>query len=155
MGEYGTYDRHTHIFQDASDGIDDVHILEVGAADVGEIFDVVEPITITRIGIIATVAFDYDTQTTEGVVTIDRRVLYASDVGRVELGDIDLLDATPAGTVIKRDINPVDCDVGDQVVAEIATQAVGGTEVGDFKIFFCYHQRAETTDNQSEQTDTA
>lgn len=152
---YGTYDRDIHVFQNATSALDDVHILEVAEGDLGLAFDVLEPITITRIGVIATVAYDYDTQTAEGQVSVDRRVAYGSDVGRVELGVIKQLDATPAGTVIKLDINPVDLDVGDQVILEAKVLAAGGTEVGDWKGFFCYHHRASTTENQAEQTDTA
>jgi hypothetical protein len=153
---YGTYDKKVHIFQDASDGIDDVHVLEVGAADLGAPFDVVEPITVTRIGVIATVAYAYDTQTVEANVSVDRRIAYGSDTGRVEIGVIKQLDATPAGTVIKLDINPVDLDVGDQVVLEAKVAGTGGGSIaGDWKGFFCYHPRAEVMANQSEQTDTA
>ena len=152
---YGTYDKKVHIFQDASDGIDDVSVLEVAAGDIGAAFDVVEPITITRIGTLCTVAYDYDTQTAEGQVSVDRRIAYGSDTGRVELGAVKQLEGTAAGTVIKEDINPVDLDVGDQVILEAKVQAAGGTEVGDWKGFFCYHSRAEVMANQSEQTDTA
>lgn len=153
---YGTYDKDIHVFQDATSALDDVHALEVSAADLGLAFDVLEPITITRIGVISTVTYAYDTQTVEAQVSVDRRIAYGSDTGRVELGIIKQLDATPAGTVIKKDINPVDLDVGDQVILEAKVAGTGGGGIaGDWKGFFCYHHRAETTANQSEQTDTA
>ena len=153
---YGTYDRDVHVFIDATSALPDVHALEVGAADLGLAFDVVEPITITRFGIIATVTFAYDTQTAEAVVSLDRRIAYGSDTGRVEIDTVALLDATPAGTVIKVDFNPVNCDVGDQLILEAKTAGTGGGSIaGDWKGFFCYHARAEVTANQTEQTDTA
>jgi len=152
---YGTYDKDIHVFQNATSALDDVHALEVGEGDLGLAFDVIEPITITRIGVIAAVSYDYDTQTAEGQVSVDRRIAYGSDTGRVELGVIKQLDATPAGTVIKLDITPTHLDVGDQVILEAKVLAAGGTEAGDWKGFFCYHRRAEVGGNQSEQTDTA
>ena len=153
---YGTYDRDIHVFQNATSALDAVHALEVAAGDLGLAFDVLEPITITRIGIIATVTFAYDTQTAEANVSVDRRIAYGSDTGRVELGVIKLLDATPAGTVIKKDFNSVDLDVGDQVILEAKVAGTGGAGIaGDWKGFICYHHSAETTANQSEQTDTA
>lgn len=151
---YGTYDKYTQIFQCATHGIDLVSALEVAAGDLA-IFDVVEPITVTRFGVLATVTYDYDSLTTQGQVSLDRRVAYGSDTGRVQLAVIKQADTTPAGTVIKKDFNPVNLDVGDQLVLEAKVQAAGGTEVGDWKAFFCYHPRAEVMANQSEQTDTA
>jgi hypothetical protein len=152
---YGTYDRDVHRFIDATSALPDVHALEVAAGDLGLAFDVVEPITITRFGILVTVTFAYDTQTTEGVVALDRRVAYGSDTGRVEIDTINLTDAVAAGVVIKVDFDGVDCDVGDQIILEAKTQAAGGGSIaGDWVGFFCYHHRAETTANQSEQQDT-
>ncbi len=151
---YGTYDRHTHIFQDDSDGIDDIHQLEVAASSPSDLFDVVDPITVTRVGIIATVAFNYDTLSTVGVVTFYRLTTYGDTGTRVAFGTITLTDGIAIGQVIKRDINPVDLNVGDQIEMVITTQAVGGTEVGDWKSFVCFHQRAEVTANQLQQQDT-
>ena len=152
---YGTENIRIEIFQDESTGVDAVHALEVAAADLGPIFDVVEPITITRFGIMPTVTFAYDTQTAEGEVALDRRIAYGSDTGRVELARVKSADTTPAGTTIKKDFNPIDCDVGDQLVLEAAVAATGGDSIaGDFKAYFCWKPRPETTGNQPEQTDT-
>jgi len=152
---YGTYDKDVHIFQCGTHGIDLVSALEVSTGDLA-LFDVVEPITVTRFGVLATVTYDYDTQTAEGQVSLDRRVAYGSDTDRVELAIIKQTDGTAAGTVIKKDFNPVDLDVGDQLVLEAKVQAAGGGSIaGDWKAFFCYHKRAEVTANQAEQTDTA
>jgi len=153
---YGTYDRDVHQFINETSALPDIHALEVTAGDKSLAFDVVEPIVVTRIGVMATVAYDYDTQTAEGQVAVDRRVAYGSDAGRVELGVIKQADGTPAGTVLYKDINPVNCDVGDQLIAEVKVAATGGAGIaGDFKVFFCYHHRAETDANQAEQTASA
>jgi hypothetical protein len=38
---------------------------------------------------------------------------------------------------------------GEQVVCEVTVQGAGGTELGDYQPYICYHPRAETDANQA------
>lgn len=153
MAEHGSCDAITHIFVDGTSALVGSHILEVAAADLDQPFTVCRPITVVRFGIFVTVAFDYDTQTTEGIVALDRRITYGSDTGRVEIDTINLTDTTALGKVIYVNCDQ-DCDVGDQLIFEAKTAAVGGTEVGDFFGFFDYTFRGSSDANQADLTVT-
>lgn len=117
-----------------------------------------EPHVVTRFGYRPTVAFNYDTQVTEGVLTIYRYPV-AGGSGKVALATIPLKDAALVDNVYYVDVpNPLDparkmgkaeINAGEAVVIEISTQAAGGTEAGDFQPFFCAHPKAEVAANQS------
>lgn len=117
-----------------------------------------EPFVVTRFGYRPTVAFDYNVQTQEGVLTIYRYPV-AVGTGKVALASIPLKDAALVDNVYYVDVpNPLDpvrkmgkaeINAGEKVVIEITTQAAGGTEVGDFQPFFCGHPKAEVAANQS------
>jgi hypothetical protein len=117
-----------------------------------------EPFVVTRFGYRPTVAFNYDTLVTEGVLTLYRYPV-AGGTGKVALATIALKDAAPVDNVYYVDVpNPIDptrkmgkaeINAGEAVVIEITTQAAGGTEVGDFQPFFCGHPKAEVAANQS------
>jgi hypothetical protein len=117
-----------------------------------------EPFVVTRFGYRPTVAFDYNVQTTEGVLTIYRYPV-AAGTGKVALSSIPLKDAALVDNVYYVDVpNPLDpvrkmgkaeINAGEKVVIEITTQAAGGTEVGDFQPFFCGYPKAEVAANQS------
>lgn len=117
-----------------------------------------EPFVVTRFGYRPTVAFNYDTQTTEGVLTLYRYPV-AAGTNKVALATIPLKDGAAINDVHYVDVaNPVvaargkgraEIDAGELVVIEITTQAAGGTEVGDFQPFFCGHHKAETALNQA------
>lgn len=116
----------------------------------GGLWTVQSPLVVKRLGLLVTVAFNYDTQTTEGVVTFFRRVTYGSDVGRVALGAIRLLNGTAAGQILYRSINDVKVNVGEQILAAITTQAVGGAGIaGDFLPVVYYEYTPDTPANQS------
>jgi hypothetical protein len=129
---------------------------------------VFEPISVTRFGFRPTVAFDYDTQTVEGVLSLYRYPV-AGGAGKVLLASIALEDLAQVDNVYYVDVpnppvpatmvggvvtvpprNKADIDAGEAVVVEITTQAAGGGNIaGDFQPFFCYHPRAEVEANQS------
>lgn len=148
---YGTYDRHV-----VDNAVCDAQrataiVLE---ASTGAILTktVLEPITVSRFGFVPTVAFDYDTLVTEGVLTLYR---YPAGVSgsKVALATIALEDDAAVGDIYFVDVDNklgyADFNAGDQVVIEITTQAAGGTEVGDFQPFFTFNPRAEVTANQA------
>lgn len=112
-------------------------ILEAATGAItGFLWDVNTPMEVVRLCTKVTVAFDYNVQTVEGILTFYKRITYASDTGRVTLGNVRLIHGTPIGAVLYVDINPHKCLVGEQIIAEISVAGVGGTEVGDHAPFF-------------------
>ena len=140
-GQYGTYDyiyvfNKTNLWDPTVASTTDV-ILEVAAGDTLFIWTCLWPMQVLAFGYLATVAFNYDTLVTEGVVALDKRVTYVSDTGRVEVCRLDLESGLAAGDVrfVLPNRTNVLCAPGDQLVCEVVTAAVGGTEVGDWSPF--------------------
>jgi|WetSurMetagenome_2_1015567.scaffolds.fasta_scaffold250420_2 hypothetical protein len=156
MGQYGSYEK---MVTDPGAVVANPTAIVLEAAT-GAVFvsrPLMEPIAVSRFGYAVTVAFDYDTQTVEGELTLYRYPLgNASD--KVALQTIPLQDALAAGMVAYADVpNPpvaadlkgkADFNAGDVVAIWITTQAAGGTELGDFQPYFCWHPRAEVDANQ-------
>ena len=151
MADYGPHNMFQHVFVDGTSALIGSHALEVAAGDLDQPFVVAgAPITITRFGIFVTVAFAYDTQTAEGIVSLDRRVTYGSDTGRVEIETVNLTDTTALGKSIYVDC-ATDCDVGDQIMLEAKVAATGGGGIaGDWFGYFCYTPRAQTPANMAD-----
>lgn len=135
----------------ANSGYPTAIAVEAGTGDItGGLWDVHTPMVIRRLGILVTVAFDYNVQVAEGVVTFFRRITYGSNTGRVTLGTVRLIDATAAGRILYRDINEVFANVGDQIVAAITTAGTGGGAIaGDFLPEFYYDEVPEALGNQT------
>ena len=148
---YGEHDFKVLHGGEANSGYPTDIALEAAAADItGGLWDVHTPMIIKRVGILVRVAFAYDTQTAEGVVTFFRRITYGSNTGRVTLGTVRLIDATALGRILYRDINDTFANVGDQIVAAITTAATGGGAIaGDFLPLFYYENVPETVANQT------
>lgn len=164
---YGAYDK--YVFDSAVVDGALATAIELEAV-AGAIFTktVNEPITLTRFGFRPTVAFDYDTLATLGVLTLYRYPV-AAGTGKVALATINLEDAalvnnvyyvdvaSPAvpptkvdGVITVRGRNKADINAGELVVIEITTAATGGASIaGDFQPYVCFHPRAEVEDNQS------
>ena len=129
--------------------------IEASAADVF-IFDVDEPFIIAGFRTKVTVAIDYDTQTAAAVISLDRRVTYASDTGRVELGTITIPDATAAGIqVYSTDFTPTQLDRGDQLVVEVKTAGTGGMSIAGDWLPVLLRQSADFEDITLPALDTA
>ena len=159
---YGTYDKYV-IDSAVVDAAQAAAIALEAAAAAILTHTVYEPITVTRFGFRPTVAFDYDTQTAEGVLTLYRYPV-AGGAGKVALATIPLADLALVNDVYYVDVvNPpvaargkgrADIDAGEQVVVEITTQGAGGGAIaGDFQPFYCFNPRAEVEDNQSDMHD--
>jgi hypothetical protein len=121
-----------------------------------------EPFVVTRFGFRPTVAFDYDTQTAEGVLTLYRYPV-AGGAGKVALATIPLQDDAVANGVYYVDVsNPIvaarkmgraEINAGEQVVIEVSTRATGGGYIaGDYQPFFAGHHKAEVAGNQTLMT---
>ena len=89
---YGTYDKYVRPNVKPETAV----ALEAAAAVVAT-WNFQEPAEVTRVGFQVTVAFDYDTQITEGVLKFYKRPTYGSDTGRIELASLDLTDGLAAG----------------------------------------------------------
>lgn len=111
-----------------------------------------------------TVTFDYDTLVTKGVLTLYK---YPAGVAgdKVALGTINLehgdvagkiyfikVDNTPALTVPPSQ-PPANYEAGDTLAVWISTQAVGGTELGDFQPIIWVSDRGENIPNQEQLVD--
>ena len=162
MGQYGSYEKNV-IDSAVVDAAQAAAIALEAAAAAILTHTVYEPITVSRFGFRPTVAFDYDTQTAEGVLTIYRYPV-AGGAGKVALASIPLEDLALVNNVYYVDVaNPAvaargkgraDIDAGEQVAIEITTQGAGGGAIaGDFQPFYCYHHRAEVEDNQTTMHD--
>ena len=151
MPSYGDFDFKVLHSGEANSGYPTDIALEAAAADItGGLWDVLTPIIIRRVGILVRVAFDYNVQVTEGVVTFFRRITYGSNTGRVTLGTVRLIDGTALGRILYRDIADTFANVGDQIVAAITTQAAGGGAIaGDFLPVIYYENVPETPANQT------
>ena len=152
-GQYGTYDfihrfDKTNIWDPTVASATDV-ILEVATGDTLFIWTCPWPMQVLAFGYLVTVAFNYDTLVTQGVVALDKRITYLSDTGRVEVGRLELLDALALGAVryVLPNRTNIFCHPGDQLVCEVITAALGGTEVGDWSPFVMCGVWAETPAN--------
>lgn len=150
---YGAYDKYVANSADADAALATATALE---ASTGVIMTktAMMPMQVTAFGFLVSVTFNYDTQTTEGIVTLKKYVAYGSSSGAKTLGHVHLTDAMAAGEVAFVEINSSDALVkpGEQIIVEITTQAAGGTEVGDFHPFVVWHPAAEYYGNCSNMT---
>lgn len=132
-----------------SEGVSDKHLFHSGVGDAGwataiaveaaagnitgGLWSPGTPTQVTRLLVLVTVAFSYNVQTAEGVVSFFKRVTYGSDTGRVLLGTVRLIDGTAAGVRLYKDINAHLVFPGQQIVAAITVAATGGGAIaGDF-----------------------
>jgi hypothetical protein len=126
------------------------------------------PGVVRAFGFRPSVAFDYDTLTAEGVLTLYK---YPAGVSgsKVALATIALEDAAEAGkfyfvNIQAQAVRPyvesgtrypaadpsAYYNAGDQLVVEITTQAAGGGYIaGDFQPIVLYNNRGEAVGNQS------
>lgn len=122
--------------------------------DAGYVMDVVQPITVTRIGALVTTVMN-------GAATInfDRRVLTASDTGRLSGFDdadeatIIIPTTTAVGKIVYKDVvgEDYDMDPGDQVVPNVSSGATSGA----CRYIVWYVPRDETVDNCTDMVETA
>ena len=166
MGQYGSYEK---FVVEPATVVANTTAIELQAATGVKMVSrpLLEPICVTRFGYQVEVAFDYDTLVTQGVLTL-YRYPGGDDSAKIAIGTIVLQDALAINSVAYADVdnvyvpatyvagvltvrarNKADFDVGDKVAIWVTTQANGGTEVGDFQPFFCFHPRAEVEANQA------
>lgn len=134
MGSEGMSDKHLYHSGVADAGFATAIALEAATGNItGGLWSPGTPTKVTRVQVLVTVAFDYNVQTVEGIVTFFKRVTFGSDTGRVSLGTVRLINAAPAGARLYKDISPHMIVPGQQIIAAITTAATGGGAIaGDF-----------------------
>lgn len=105
------------------------------------------PVTALRLCVLVTTAVTG----TAAVLALDRRVTYGSDTGRVEIGRITLPVGTAIGKVVWKELEPMDLDMGDQMVWELITASTAGGGVLSVE----YIPRAEMPSNQPDAIKSA
>jgi hypothetical protein len=143
---YGNHDKQVWIY-DSDYTADDLS----ATGDAGYIFNIVQPITVLRVGTLVTTVLNGP-----AVVAFDRRVTTDSDTDRVAAlntdgdGAITIPTTTAVGKIVYKDVR-VDCDPGDQIVPEVTTGATSGAG----RHFVEYIVRDETVDNLDDMVETA
>jgi len=108
-----------------------------------------------------TLAFNYDTMVTQGVLTLYK---YPAGVAnnKVALGIIALVQGDVAGKIYFTRVSnipaltvppsqpPANYEAGDALAVWISTQGVGGTETGEFQPIIWVSDRGENIPNQGQ-----
>jgi hypothetical protein len=121
--------------------------IDVAAGD-KSIWSAFHPMQVARVGVMVITAIVYGTTPTLAVVAFDRRVTFASNTGRVEMGRVTIPESAPAGAVFYVDIpNGPNKDNGEliaggQVVSEVVVAGLGGTVTGTFQPFIVWVPRS-------------
>ena len=84
-----------------------------------------------------------------------RRPSYNSATGQSTLGTLSIPAGAAAGDVYYSDIDPVDCNLGDQVVVSVTAAAAGGGAAGQALCDFEADLDSEFASNQSNMIESA
>lgn len=161
------YGEEIHLIDSAMDDSarNTANALEAATGAIRPLQTMLEPGSVLYFGYVPTVAFDYDTQTAEGVLTLYK---YPAGVAgsKIALATIPLVDDAVASTVYQVLVNDVppnvvptvraysDFEAGDTLAVWITTQAAGGGAIaGDFHAFIKIQRRGENYDNQDNLVD--
>lgn len=146
---YGAYDRFA-MPSSLSDAAQETAIALEAATGDKFVYTVKEPIVVFGLRIMPTVTFAYDTATALAQVSLDHRVTYGSDTGRLELVVLTLPDALAAGKFLYKDFAPKKILPGQQLVVEAKVQGAGGAGIaGDWLPHVCWAPAPETPGNCS------
>lgn len=134
-----------------SNALDTAEVLSAAAAVYGG-YLVAKRITIKRLMFYVTAEVVADNVPQ---VEFNRRPTYNSSAGEVLIGQLNIPAGTPAGTVVYKDIEPMDLEVGDELSFEHITQAggVGAAGAGFYGFVACL--APETPDNESNMIESA
>lgn len=83
------------------------------------------------------------------LVTFRRRPAFGSATGQTALGTLTIPAGTAADKVVYKDITPVNCNIGDQLVFDVVTAAAGGGAAGSALYGYEADRDPETVGNQS------
>jgi len=111
------------------------------------VFTALEPCVVMGFRLLIAVTIAYDTPTAIAQISLDKRVTFGSDSGRVELAVIVLPDGIVGGKVLYKNITPVKMLPGQQLVVEVKVAGVGTTSSGSFKPFVVCAPAPETPGN--------
>lgn len=123
-----------------------------GAAVHTTSFSVGAEIEVNRIMALVTTAV---VSTGAVVVAMKRYPTYGSSASAETIGTLSIPAATVAGKVLYKDVTPVICYPGDQLVFEVTTAAAGGGAAGNAAYMFNAVLRPEAAANQSDMVASA
>ena len=156
-GSYGDSNRKGKIFEDPTSKGDYVLLLETGAAVVADPVEVVEPIEVSRFGLLC-IEDTYQTAGVDLVVALNKRITNGSDVDDVRLATVTVphvhttLTGPQPGDIFFIDFDAVKIDPGEQLTLEVITAYGGSGPVGSFKAFYCWDYSPEVAANYSNMT---
>lgn len=111
-------------------------------------------IKVTRL--LATITTLTAIDTVAAVVTFKRRPTHASAVGEVSMGTLRSQDALDVGKVLYKDIDPVTCYPGDEIVFEVTTAGTdSGAAAGAAVYGVEYEEVGEYVGNQGDMVESA
>ena len=94
--------------------------------------------------------------TISAVVTFKRRPTFGSAAGEETIGTLVFGDALAVGKVVYKDVSPVVCYPGDEIVFEVTTAGTdSGVAAGKAVYGFEYFVRPESAANQSDMVASA
>lgn len=132
----------------ASNAFDTAENLAAAAAVYGEYY-VTKPCSFAELRFIVSTLVAADT--TAPVVEANRRPTPGSATGEVQLASITIPEATAAGKVMVKRVEPVQLNVGDSLAFEHVTQAAdSGTAAGAGFYDAVLHVDEESDGNQSD-----
>jgi len=106
------------------------------------VFTARQPLVVVAFGLEVTTVVNVDA--VAQVLSLDHRVTHNSNVGRVELATITLVDGWTDGSIKLNRFNGIDIDPGEQLVIECKTQGTsGGAAAGATIPFVCVFVRPE------------
>lgn len=115
---------------------------------------VLDQLKVDRIGAIVSTAIANDL--VAAVMTVYRRVTFGSDVGRVAIGTLTFPDGTAVGKVLYKDVSPVVCYPGEQIIFEVSTAGTdSGVAAGAAIGLVSCEEDPEMPDNQSNMVASA
>lgn len=89
------------------------------------------------------------------VVAFKRYPTYGSSASATTIGSISIPTGTAAGKVVYKDVTPLQCNPGDQIVCEVTTAAGGGGAAGNAFYSIEYAAMPEAAANQSDMIASA
>lgn len=83
------------------------------------------------------------------VLTFRRRPTFGSSSGQSTLGTLTIPTTIAVNKIYYKDITPVNCTLGDQIVVEVTTAAAGGGAAGKVVADYLADYDPETAANES------
>lgn len=89
------------------------------------------------------------------VVTFKRRPTLGSSSGEVSLGTLTMPNGAAAGKIYYKDIDPVVCAEGEEIICEVTTAAAGMSAAGNGQGYVVSNEDPEESANNSDLVESA